>query len=187
MKKRVIRRKKLEPTPGYVALAGPENTVSYRPPAPGDPLYALVGEIASKWSFVELLLDHCIATLADIDHGITACITAQMQSFYPKCLTIFALASHRGLPKVAEAAERLKGKLSEASEKRNRAVHDRLLIDHKEGRPYKDHRMAKSELIYGLKPFDKSELRSVLALIDKRRVDCLKLHDLIRSEVYEYT
>jgi hypothetical protein len=187
MEKRLIRRKRLVASPGHVVLASLDNTITFKPPERGDPLYALVGEIASKWSFVETLLDNCIGALADIDGGITACITAQMQSFYPKCLTIVALANYRGLPETAKAAEKLKGKLSEAAEARNRAVHDRVLIETVENKTYKEHRMAKGELVYGLKPFEKKQLDRALVLIDERRKDCVKLSDLIRSEVYEYT
>jgi hypothetical protein len=124
--------------------------------------------------------------LADIGSEITACITAQMMGHGPRCLTIKAIAHWRGLPEVETAAERLYGTLFEASELRNRAIHDRLLIETKKKGTFRNHRMSKKELHYGLKPFDTAEFERALALIESRKKDCTNLLLMIREQVYEY-
>ena len=139
-----------------------------------------------RWTFLEELLDICIATMADLDPEIVACFTAQMMGHVPRCLTIKALARYRGLPEIEGAAESLRNKLFDVSELRNRAIHDRLLIDTKSRKPFKEHRMSKKELLYGLQPFDKKELERALTLIENRQKDCVNLLSLIRAQVYEY-
>jgi hypothetical protein len=185
MTKRLIRRQRLVIDPRYVLTATGEGP-KYVPPPTEHPVYALVGEISMRWSFVEQLLDFCIGTLADTEPQITTCITAQMMGHVPRCLTIRALAHWRGLSEVEDAAVRLQNKLHEASELRNRAIHDRILIKTDTKATYKDHRMSKKELHYGLKEFDKSELEQALQLIDQRRIDCSNLHTKIREQVYDY-
>jgi hypothetical protein len=183
--RRLIRRKKLDPS--KILWLNAEGTEVYSPPPSGHPLYAAIGEISERWAFIEVLLDGCIATLADVGSEITACITAQMMGHVPRCLTIKALARWRGLPDIEKAAEKLQNKLFEASELRNRAIHDLLLIEQTEKAPFKDHRMSKRALIYGLLPFDEEEFSRALVLIDERRQDCVDLHKLIREQVYVYT
>src|SRR6185437_6922065 len=182
MAKRLIRREKLVPDATHWVVATPENTTTYKPPPRNHELYALIGEIASRWSFIELQLDACIATLADLGPEITACITAQMMGHMPRCLTIKAIAHWRGLPEIVKAAEALQNKLHEASEFRNRAIHDRLLIETKSEGAFKDHRMSKKELHYGLKEFDKGQMTRAIELIDKRSGDCSSLLLLIREQ-----
>jgi hypothetical protein len=130
-------------------------------------------------------LDICIRTLADTDPAVTACITAQMMGHGPRCLTIKALAHWRGLSEIEKAMEGLHNALYEASERRNRAIHDLLLIETKTNATFKDHRMSKKELHYGLKEFDMPELKRTLTLITKIGTDCINLLKLIREEVYE--
>jgi hypothetical protein len=186
MERRLIRRKKLVPDPKRTIVATEENTTSYSPPLPNHQVYALIGQITMRWSFVEELLDNCIGTLADTEPAITACITAQMMGHAPRCLTIKALAHWRGLHEIEKAIDGLQNKLFEASELRNRAIHDRLLIKTKTKATFKEHRMSKKELHYGLKEFDDTELNRAIDLIEKRRIDCVNLHTMILEEVYEY-
>ena len=118
--------------------------------------------------------------------AITACITAQLMGQSPRCLTIKALARWRGLPEIEKATDKLQKLLFEASERRNRAIHDLLLIETKTKATFKEHRMSKKELHYGLKEFDDSELNRAIDLIEKRRIDCANLHTMIREDVYVY-
>ena len=184
MEKRLIRRKKLQPD--RTIWLEPEGVTTYSPPPSEHPLYALVGEISMRWSFLEELLDIGISVIADLDQVMTACFTAQMMGHAPRCLTIKAIAHWRGLPDIEKAVVTLQNKMFEVSELRNRAIHDRLLIEQKEQVTFRDHRMSKKELHYGLKEFDRAELERTLSLIDDRRIDCSNLLKLIRSQVYEY-
>lgn len=181
-----IRRKKFVPAPPErTIIATAENTTVLQLPPRNHPLYALVGEISMRWSFLEELLDTGIGTLAGIDAEITACITAQMMGHAPRCLTIIALAHWRGMPDVEEATKKLMSKLFEVSELRNRAIHDRLLIETKNQKTFRNHRMAKGQLRYGLSEFDSKELERVLSIIEDRRKECAGLVNLIREQVYE--
>jgi hypothetical protein len=139
-----------------------------------------------RWSFIEELLDGCIGTLADTQPQITACITAQMMGHVPRCLTIKALSHWRGLSEIKKDAEHLKNVLHEASELRNRAIHDRILIESREKATFKSHRMSKTDLLYGLQPFDTAEFKRAIKLIDARRQDCADLDRKIREQVYDY-
>ena len=150
-------------------------------------LYAMVGEISARWTFLEQLLDSCIATLADLSPDLTACISAQMMGHTPRCLTIKAIARWRGLPDIEKAAEKLSRKLFDVVELRNLAIHDRILIETKEQKPYRSHQMSKKELHYGLKPFDEEEFKRALVLIEDRRKECANLLTLIREQVYDYS
>ena len=190
MEKRLIRRKLVPPpeptsTPGRISL-DIENAMVFRRPPPDHPSYALIGQITMRWSFIEEFLDICIGTMADTNPAITACITAQMMGHGPRCLTIKALAHWRGLSEIEKATDVLQNTLYEASERRNRAIHDLLLIETKTNATFKDHRMSKKELHYGLKEFDMSEFKRTLTLIIKRGTDCVNLLKMIREEVYEY-
>lgn len=186
MEKRLIRRKRLDPDPKYTISATEENAMDLMRPAPDHPIYLLIGQITMRWSNIEDFLDRCIGTLADTDRAITACITAQMTGHRPRCFTIKALARWRGLLEIEKATGKLENALFEASERRNRAIHDLLLIETKTKATFKDHRMSKKELLYGLKEFDVEELKHTIDLIKKRGVDCINLLKLIREDVYEY-
>jgi hypothetical protein len=186
MEKRLIRRKILVPDPHYTINVTAENTPTYRAPSSDHPVYAMIGQITTRWSFVEDMLDHCIGTLADTEPAITACITAQMMGHVPRCLTIKALAHWRGLSEIEKATDRLQNALFEASELRNRAIHDMLMIETKTKTVFKNHRMSKKELHYGLKQFDDSEFKRTIDIIEKRNADCVTLHTTIREDVYEY-
>ena len=184
MEKRLIRRKKINSK--LVSVAVPEKVIVFSPPDAGHNLYSLIGQVAMSWSRIEQALDSCIGTLADIDAAITACITAQMMGHAPRCLTIKALAHWRGLPEIEEAAEKLQHVLFVSADLRNRAIHDQLLIERETKGAFKNHRMSKKDLQFGLKEFDDAELRQALQMMDSRLRDCSKLHSLIREQVYVY-
>jgi hypothetical protein len=192
MEKRLIRGKKIVPTSADPASASRriiidvKNAMSFRQLPHEHPAYLMIGQITMEWSFLEEILDNCIGTLADTAPAITACITAQMMGHAPRCLTIKALAHWRGLLDVEKATDGLQNALFEASELRNRAIHDRLLIEPTSMATFKEHSMSKKELHYGLKPFDSSELKRAIALIKKRQADCLNLYKNILDDVYEY-
>ena len=174
MEKRLIRRKRLVPDPKYTISATEENTTVYKRPPSDHPVYPLIGQITMRWSNIEMFLDDCIGTLADTEPAITACITAQLMGQSPRCLTIKALARWRGLPEIEKATDKLQKLLFEASERRNRAIHDLLLVETKTNATFKKHRMSKKEFLYGLKEFDVEELERTIDLIKKRGVDFIK-------------
>lgn len=182
----LIKRKKLVIDPRHVLIATDKNTIVYQMPARGHIIYALVGQIAMEWTSLEDMLDACIGVLADHQQAaITACITAQMIGHNPRCLAIKALAQWRGLTEIAQETERLRNKLFDVSELRNRAVHDRILIETKEKATFRDHRMSKKELQFGLREFDQKSLEDTIEKIRRHRQLCVNLLNSIRAEVYE--
>jgi len=167
--RRLIRRKRLVANPRYVVAASPQTMTRYVRPPPEDRVYSLVGQIAMEWTLLEQILDGCIAQLADAHATVTACFTAQMIGHVPRCLTIKALARYRGLIEIEQSAEQLKNVLSEAAELRNRAVHDRVLVESKSKSHFKDHRISKRELKFGLKEIDLGTLEVAIDLIKRRQ------------------
>jgi hypothetical protein len=184
--RRLIRRKKLTIDPRYVVSNNEANTTIYNKPPSGHKIYSLIGQIAMEWAFVETVLDAAIKHLADTSSEVTACFTAQMMGHVPRCLTIRALAHWRGLQEIDEAAERLQNALHEASELRNRAIHDALMIESKTNVVYKEHKMSKKERTFGLKEFDLAKLEESIVLIKRRQQDCSKLNSMVLDQVYEY-
>ncbi len=182
----LIKRKRLVAKAPYVVRMTVENTVHFLTPERGHILYALVGQIAMEWTSLEEMLNSCIGVLANHTHApITACITAQMIGHNPRCLTIKALAQWRGLTEIARETERLRNKLFEVSEQRNRAIHDRILIESEEKTAFKDHRMSKGELHYGLREFDQKKLEQTIEAIRHHHRLCMALLNSIRDQVYE--
>ena len=186
MQKRLIRRKKLVIDPKYVLVAPPGDDGRYTPLSPDHPVFALVGRISAAWIRVEQALDFCIGALADIEDPITACITAQMMGHAPRCLSIKALAHWRGLTEVEEFVATLNNELFDAADRRNRAIHDKFLVHGLDEKLFKDHRMSKKELHYGLKEYDYTELNKSISIIEQKLAKCHKLLEMIRDKVYFY-
>jgi hypothetical protein len=183
---RLVRRERLVPSPGYVVIATEANTTTYTRPPNDHPIYSLIGRIAMEWAIIENTLDGCISQLADTSSEITACLTAQLMGHAPRCLTIKALAHWRGLPEIEKDVEQLSNRLSEASDLRNRAIHDRIMIESKGKTPFRDSRMSRKELIYGLKEFNTEIFEGTIDFIRRRQQDCVKLSNKISEQVYEY-
>lgn len=174
-----------EGKPQVISL-GKISTTHYALPEPGHTIYALIGQISMEWALVEDILDSCLTALAAHEHvPITHCFTSQMMGHSPRCLSIKALAHWRGFPEIEEAAQSLMNALYDASERRNRAIHDVIYLEHKNKAPYKSHRMSKKESYYGLKEFDVSYYEETIGMIRRRRADCQNLLNLIRSSAYE--
>ena len=185
MTKRLIRRKRLKIDPERLLVAPKGDGTDVWTPAPPDhPVYALVGQISARWTWLEQVLDFCIGRLADIQDPIVACVTAQMMGHAPRCLTIKALAHWRGLAEIEDEAERLNNELYRASEKRNRAIHDRFVVQESDGRLAKNHRMSKKQLHYGIKEFDQTELNQALAQIELKINHCHQLLKMIEDQAY---
>lgn len=143
-----------------------------RPP-PDNPIYPLVGQIASNWSHVEHTLDILIWELAKVEPEAGACVTAQMMGAYSRfkaviaLLTLYQRRTNRNLKSLIDTATELSQKANVPSEKRNRAVHDPWydfgngdLTGQFKAMPHRD-------LRYGIHPVDLTELQAALADIQK--------------------
>src|SRR5262249_26807541 len=100
-----------------------------RPPS-DNPIYSLVGQIASDWAYVEHMLDIVIWELAEIEPERGACITAQMMGTYSRFKAIIALLmlrqrlTQKDLSRFINKATDLSNRANGPGEKRNRATHD---------------------------------------------------------------
>src|ERR1700674_5533818 len=94
-----------------------------------NPIYSLVGQVASDWAFIEHILDLIIWELAGINHAKGACLTAQITGHHNKCDSIIALETYLGFSaSTIKRVEDLKGSLYNVSNPRNRIVHDPWIL-----------------------------------------------------------
>lgn len=155
-----------------------------------NPAYSLVGQVASDWAYLEHILDLIIGELAGIDQPTCACITAQMMGHSPRCDTIIALATHRGMSKaIIEKVDALKNSMFQLSTIRNRIIHDPWIKIkeasetgvHENPGQYKS--MARKELKYGADKVQIDHIDKTLEQIKSKRLQILKLMGNIRSEL----
>jgi hypothetical protein len=91
---------------------------------PDHPIYALVGQVASGFAHLEHILDLIIWDLTGGDVQSVACVTAQINGPRSRYVAIEALLNRRNLVGLAAEVEKLKQQTYNASDKRNRIVHD---------------------------------------------------------------
>jgi hypothetical protein len=120
----------LDVSTGIYELTGfPAKMMLCERPAPGHPIYNLVGRVASEWAHLEHLLDLIISELADLPSPRMACVTAQLMGVWPRYNCILALLKHRSssntkLEKFIGDLNSISGGSRTISERRNRIIHD---------------------------------------------------------------
>jgi hypothetical protein len=135
----------------------------YEPLPITDPSYSYIGRIASDWARIEHTLDNIIWELANLDPSSGACITAQLMGVRPRCLTILALAAHRGMPKeLIERTTNFMNKSGPVSDDRNRVIHDPWYLEKVSKTPAQLRSMPKGELVYGYVPRSKADMAKIL-------------------------
>jgi hypothetical protein len=148
-------------------------TPAVQRPAPDNPIYSYIGQVASDWAHVEHTLDLLIWDLTGTEPDAGACITAQTMGAYSRCKAIIALltlrqrATGKTLTNLINKATELSQKANVPGDKRNRIVHDPWYVytgSEKTGQfkamAHKDHR-------YGVHPVDQKELEDTIEEIRK--------------------
>ena len=83
-----------------------------------------VGLIATRWAFLEFIIDSTIWRLANIQSEIGGCLTANLQSIHLKLRSLRALAEYHGASKkLLKDFASFQSRISGTADKRNRAVH----------------------------------------------------------------
>jgi hypothetical protein len=163
--------------------------------APADhPIYALVGRVASKWAQLEHDLDTIIWKLAGIADKLGVCITAQMMGVWPRFNAIQSLLIQRSnempiLTELIKEVNTLSNDSRDASERRNRIIHDPwyIIIDLSEQAAQLDEQtdqprsMPRSDRIYGLLDRDRDDILATLKDINKLSEGALVLKRKITS------
>lgn len=89
-----------------------------------------IAEAANYWAWIELEVHWMLWELADVHPNIGACFTAQMYTFTAKVDGLLALMRIRGVSQpIVDRVNKFSQSSREASDLRNRFVHDAWLID----------------------------------------------------------
>jgi hypothetical protein len=134
----------------------------YVPLPDDDPLYAAVGRVSSAWSIFEHHLDRTIAALSEVPNRRCACITAQMLGAVPRLNAIIALSKSRSASKaLLRKIETHLNVTYSLADRRNRIVHDPLLLEIRSKTARRLTVTARKELKYAyeeadIKMFDKT-------------------------------
>src|SRR4051812_6645421 len=87
--------------------------------------YAAIGRIAAGWAYFEVLINHAIWELANVEQHYGACITAQILAPVARFKALVSLLKLRGASETSlKAINSLSGTANDLAEKRNRVVHD---------------------------------------------------------------
>ena len=99
-----------------------------------DAHFAAVGRLTDAWARLELNIDQAIWRLADTQHALGACITAQLIGVNRRLMALRSLVVARGGKKTAAKLGTFAGSLSGLQTKRDRAVHDVRLMNTQSGK-----------------------------------------------------
>jgi len=150
---------------------------SWTTPPSDHPIYAQVGLVAGRWSYVENVLDHIIWNLIGQDHKLTASLTGQFGGgTFQRHNAIIAILEARGLLTQAlrKRIESERGRCSNASTKRNRIVHDPWFLEL--GGEVGAHRSwPKEDLRYGIRKIPQSAIDDALRYINERMTEAVQL------------
>lgn len=130
--------------------------------------YTAIGRIASGWAHFELVVNHALWELANVQQHAGACITAQIIAPIPRFKALVALLSLRGASDAAiKRINSLSGTANDLAEKRNRIVHDSSAV-HKASGQFSQLRItADRKLKFDFVPVEMAELKQVEDRIKK--------------------
>lgn len=87
--------------------------------------FAAIGRIASGWAYFEMLINHAIWELANVEQHFGACVTAQIIAPVPRFKALVSLLRLRGADEASlKRLNSLSGSADELAQLRNRIVHD---------------------------------------------------------------
>jgi hypothetical protein len=153
------------------------------------PFYALVGRIASEWSFLEMSLDTLIWTLADIeDAAIGACITSSLMGVGPRCKVILSLCKRLGISEKTQKDFRtLMNDSYPIADLRARWVHDPWYADAAtpddatKAAQYRN--MPYSDPVFGIKDRSIDDFNHTMDRITKLRIRTAELKNIALDEL----
>jgi hypothetical protein len=123
--------------------------------------HELVGRIATEWAILEFHVNECIWLLADVYPALGACITSQIININGRLTALLALMKVRRVDqklvdKINQFASDVRGPL----EKRNRAIHDPMIVEQTEGLAGRITVVAPKKLTFTIQEITFEELQS---------------------------
>lgn len=137
-----------------------------------DEYYTAIGRIAAGWAHYELIINHAIWEVANVEQHAGACITAQIIAPVARFKALLALLSLRGASVAAvNRINSLSGTAQDLADRRNRILHDSSAV-HKTTREFSQLRItANRTLKFDFVPVPMSELKQTEERIKKLIID----------------
>jgi len=106
---------------------------SGRPSPVPDAYYTAIGKVASSSAMLETLIDSVLWRLSGSEDQVVACLTAQMSGHAPRLRALRSILIVRlGNDDLGKSIEAFKVKVDRLAEKRNRIIHDPLMITNRD-------------------------------------------------------
>jgi hypothetical protein len=148
-----------------------------------DPHYTKVGQLASVWAYLEMLLDGSIRKLLDSDEQGAACITAQLIGPANRFNALLALVRLRGgSEQLTKDLDGFAGRVQQLGTERNRIVHDPIFMHERTGKVHAARASARRFLIFGFEPVSEEEIRKVIKRIEAAISELITLRGRIAAE-----
>jgi hypothetical protein len=127
-----------------------EDEFSLRKLESGDPHYVAIGRVAHASSVLETLLDTTITDLLRADAEAAQCLIAQFIGPERRVKAMVALARLRGAGEdLVKKLNQFGGRCSDVGTRRNRVIHDVVVVSTKTGRTFRASGTADRKLDYG--------------------------------------
>ena len=135
--------------------------------------YAAIGRIADGWAYFEVLINHAIWELANVEQHAGACITAHIGAPIARFKALVSLLKYRGCNDAhIKSLNSLSGTADELGQKRNRIIHDVSAVSAKTGEFTQLRITADRTLVFQPTPVPMSELTQVAERISKLIKEC---------------
>lgn len=150
------------------------------------PAFALSGRVSDAWAMFEFHLDRTIWSMAAVNDGAGACITAQFVGVYGRLRALQSLVELAGGSKDLQSdLASLAGRSEPLAEKRNRIVHDPWMINVTKHTAGKMRITAKKTLHFAYVPVTPSEVESLLNEINAHTSRFFKFEEKLKAEMSE--
>jgi hypothetical protein len=123
--------------------------------------YTAIGRVAAAWAHLELIINHSIWELANVEQRIGACITAQIISPGARFRTLVALVAERGGSQEAiKSLNSFSSEVDARARERNRIVHDPSFVTGDTGVFHQLQITADRKLEFDFKPLTLDHIQS---------------------------
>jgi hypothetical protein len=174
---------------GNFAVAGSEFVGWHfeRPPT-DHPIYSLVGRVASEWAHLEHSLDRIAWTLLGVISPRGAAVTSSLMGAAPRYKAILAQLEHRKhkdpqFEQYISKVTKLMQKTFDASESRNRIIHDPWYLDQKQGVAAQFKSYPAKDLRFGIREVDLKMIDETIAKIARLTEQSVELFVAINADV----
>jgi hypothetical protein len=159
----------------------PRYTTGYHPEL--DPYLKAIGGLSIVWAEFEFSIDEAIWELANVERYAGTCMTSQMIGPGPRFRCLVSLLRFRGVPdKLVTAVNALSGQAAGLGSRRNRFVHDPLMLDLKDNSVRRMEATADRIVKHGTFPIEVNDINQLTAEISGATAEFDKLHVRILDE-----